>query len=120
MGEKCGHCPLLAEDQPCPGQRNPRVCERADPSSPEHAPGILTQILSFGVAVIQHVAAGAPQANEAQKNARLAICQACEHYEPGRCRVCGCGLSMKAGWADQSCPLDPPKWGPVTPGDHRE
>jgi hypothetical protein len=106
---KCNHCPLLAEDRECPGQKNRRVCERADPSSPEHAPGILKQILAFGQAVVQHVAQGMPMATDEQKNARLAICQACEHFrDGGRCHLCGCGLGVKAGWAGESCPIG--KW----------
>lgn len=112
MNEKCLHCSLLNEGSACPGQRNPRICTRADPSSELHTPGILEKIANFGKAVVQHVVAGAPKVTEEQLRDRLAICQDCEYHEPDRdrCRRCGCGLSLKASWADQACPLDPPKW----------
>jgi hypothetical protein len=113
MNPKCGHCPLLAEDGPCPGQRNRRVCEREDAASPVHSPGIARKLLNFAVAAVQHVAAGAPMATAEAKTERLGICQACEHFENGGCKLCGCSMDMKAGWADSSCPLDSPKWGPV-------
>lgn len=118
MNEKCKICPLLeTAQQACPGQRNTGVCKRADTKSPDHAPGILRQILNFGMAVVHHAAQGMPMATEEQKNARMAVCRACEWFDgdKGGCRKCGCSMDMKAGWADRSCPLDPPKWGPVVP-----
>lgn len=113
MNEKCQHCPLLAEARACPGERNRRVCQRADPESDIHDPGILKKIAGFAKAVLKHVGAGRPMATEEQKAARLARCRACEHYDDGRCRLCGCGLDMKAGWADQGCPAG--KWSPIAP-----
>jgi ribosomal protein L40E len=82
---------------------------------PSPMPGLSQKAKNLAVAVAQHAAAGFPMATEAQRNARLAICRACEHFEPDqeRCRVCGCG-GLKLWWAEQSCPLDPPKWGPVS------
>lgn len=110
MNTKCRHCPLLNE---CPGERNARVCVRADASSNEHSPRLLEKITNFTRAAIQHVAAGAPRVDSGVKAGRLVICQGCEQFEDGKCRLCGCNLEVKAGWADQSCPLDPPKWGPI-------
>lgn len=105
---KCGHCPLLAEERECPGQKNPRVCVRADPTSELHDQGILRKIANFATAVVQHVAAGMPEASPEVKVARLAICQGCDEFNAGSCRLCGCGLEVKAGWADQECPIG--KW----------
>jgi hypothetical protein len=103
----------MTEDRECPGQRNGRVCYRADPTRPNHTPGILRRILGFTVAAAQHVAAGMPTVTEAQKAARLAICQACDQFnaDAGTCRKCGCGMSTKAEWAGSACPLR--KWGPI-------
>ena len=47
------------------------------------------------------------------KDARLAICKACEHYRPmgpvgGQCAQCGCYLQAKATLARATCPLN--KW----------
>lgn len=114
MNPKCGRCPLLTEDRECPGQKNDRVCYRADTSSPGHSPGILAKIVSFTTAVVGHVAAGMPMASEEQKNARLAICKTCENFENSSCRLCGCHMPFKVMSAVSSCPHDPPKWGPIT------
>ena len=51
--------------------------------------------------------------DQAEHDRRLAICQEpCEHYDPcqGRCRKCGCKMSLKTRLATEHCPLDPPKW----------
>ncbi len=51
-------------------------------------------------------------ASEEEQARRLAICHACESYEPvgDRCRDCGCYLAWKTRIASQHCPLTPPKW----------
>ncbi len=69
--------------------------------------------LNLAKAIAKHVAAGLPRASDDVIQDRLAICHACEHYDEGICNVCGCRLDVKTSWADQSCPLDPPKWGAV-------
>lgn len=102
----------------CRGERNNRVCLYSDEASPEHRPGFLQKLANFTMAVASHVAAGMPLATTEQKNARLVICQACEHFENGGCWKCGCSMDMKAGWTDQSCPLEPPKWGPLPADSH--
>lgn len=93
------------------------------PPRPQETPGLLRRAASFAGAVVGHVAAGAPTVSAEVKEARLAICRSnvCGQYrdEEGvpACLACGCGrrgLAVKASWADQSCPLEPPLWGPVT------
>lgn len=108
---KCDHCPLAGQSEACRGERNARFCQRADPASVDHSPGFLQKIANFAVAAVQHVAVGAPMASEDVKAARLAVCVACDQFDRGSCRVCGCGLETKAGWADQECPVG--KWGPI-------
>ncbi len=51
-------------------------------------------------------------ASKQEQGRRLAICHACESYDPvgDRCRDCGCYLAWKTRIASQHCPLDPPKW----------
>lgn len=95
----------------------------APPPGPKaEPPPMLERAASFVGAVLKHVAAGAPAAGEELKEARLAICRSnrCGRYAGDSagpaCLACGCGargLATKAGWADQSCPLDPPLWGPA-------
>lgn len=111
MNPKCGHCRLLGETGQCLGQRNSRICLRADPKSDLHLPGIIEKIVSFGVAVVEHVAAGMLLATEKQKAERLAICNQCEHFKDGGCKLCGCSMDIKAEWADRSCPIG--KWLPI-------
>jgi hypothetical protein len=81
-------------------------------------PGLVRQAVNLAGAVVQHVVAGAPPASEEERERRLAICRAntCGFYrEIDRCAhaKCGCHLEIKASWADQRCPLDPPRWGPI-------
>ena len=103
--KKCETCPLLTDSRSCPGEKSKFVCSQS------HQPGLIAQLRSFAVAVVEHVAAGMPMATEAPKNARLAVCRACEYYDAGRCRVCTCHMDIKADWAEQGCPIG--KWGPV-------
>lgn len=104
---------------------NPAVFTRTEASytppearrEPPPMPSLARQAVNFTRAAVRHVAAGRPKASDEVKAARLAICRECEFYVPEtiRCRAAGCGcyLAVKTGWAAQSCPLDPPKWGPV-------
>ena len=68
-----------------------------------------------------------PRCNQEQIDARLAICETCYYLKPMEkhperkvCTECGCGMGSeitakfgKLTWAEQSCPLKKPKWGPV-------
>ena len=68
---------------------------------------------NFAGAVASHVASGLPQASPELIAARLAICRACDQYNSGSCRLCGCNLAWKASWAEQVCPVG--KWPPIAP-----
>lgn len=69
-------------------------------------PPLHQQAASFAKAVVEHVASGLATVSPEEASRRLAICGGCEHHmaESNRCRLCGCGLSLKATWATQSCP----------------
>ncbi len=88
-------------------------------------PTLLQKAANFAAAAAQHVAAGAPVASEAEVERRHAICTACPHYDGKACKLCGCPVARerkwlsKLSWADQKCPDDPPRWGPV-PADARK
>lgn len=43
---------------------------------------------------------------------RLAICEACPHYNAGRCAVCGCYMAAKTMMATSKCPVG--KWEAVS------
>lgn len=67
------------------------------------------RVVTFAGAVAGHVAAGCPVLSAEETEARLAICHACDQWDNGKCRMCGCTMmSLKASWADQQCPLG--KW----------
>lgn len=81
---------------------------------PLPGPSLLRKVANFAGAIVQHVHHGLPMVSSEEKERRLAICRSCEHHLPAQnsCRLCGCNLSTKAGWAEQQCPATPPKWGP--------
>jgi hypothetical protein len=123
--EKCPGCPLRGDDRPCVGQNNGRACDLILSTSPDHIPGfdpvlrppsMPSKIVEFIGAAAVHLFSGQPVVTPEIKAARLAICATCENHRDGHCQACGCpdsGLEVKAGWAEQRCPLEPPRWGPV-------
>lgn len=133
MADRCSHCPVEC-GLPCRGLETPVYCQRAkvNPAIREilvkHAwqmvanrqveapPPLYQRALAFMGAVARHVATGMHHAPPEVQAARLAICYLCEHHRGEQCTICGCadkGLKLKTSWANQSCPLKPPKWGPV-------
>ena len=58
---------------------------------------------------VRGVPLGVPQE---EQDRRLAICHACDKFDPkqGRCRLCGCFANLKARIASEHCPDEPPKW----------
>ena len=83
-------------------------------------PTLLQKAANFATAAAQHIAAGAPMASEAEVQRRHAICTDCPHFDGKACGKCGCLINRKRtwlsklSWADQSCPDDPPRWGPAS------
>lgn len=118
--DKCTHCPRAELPGPCSGQNNRRACDRSatEPGymPPElKPPSFAHQVASFAGAAVKHLFTGAKAPDEI-KAIRLMICGGCELNKDGQCQACGCpekGVELRASWAEQSCPLDPPKWGPV-------
>jgi hypothetical protein len=82
----------------------------ADAPPPPAPPSLARQALNFAGAVARHVAHGMPTVDDAEKARRLAICRECEHFDAGRCRLCGCFMAIKSAMALEKCPHDPPKW----------
>jgi hypothetical protein len=75
-----------------------------DPPQPRTRtlPPLLARAFGFGRAVVALA--------DDQVEARLAVCRACDQFNPeaGSCAICGCAMATKARWADQACPLG--KW----------
>ncbi|QDU73726.1 Glycosyl transferase family 2 [Bremerella volcania] len=79
-----------------------------DPADRKSLPSTITMAKNFAKASLAHIKDGAKAASQELLEARLAVCTLCEQRNGNRCSVCGCGLSAKAGWLEQNCPLD--KW----------
>ena len=41
---------------------------------------------------------------------RMALCGACDHWDGGKCALCGCNLYVKTRFNSMRCPDNPPKW----------
>lgn len=68
---------------------------------------------NFTKAWIDHVRQGMPVVSEVIYKQRLSLCLACEHLDKDKICTrpeCGCPVERKNWWAEQRCPLDPPKW----------
>lgn len=76
----------------------------------ENQPSILTQALSFGKAVLKHIADGFRNVSDEVYKERVKICEGCDKFsqEARRCLECGCYVDTKASWASEECPLK--KW----------
>ena len=77
------------------------------------SPSLVRQAVSLGQAMVHEcrsIAADIEAVTPAAKDARLAVCAACEFLIAGenRCSKCGCGLAAKAAMRSQTCPLS--KW----------
>lgn len=79
----------------------------------ETAPGVLRQVSTLSVALMDWAKVGFKLASPIELDARIAICQKCEQWEPkgwaglGKCKKCGCsGVKLKL--ASEKCPLG--KW----------
>lgn len=84
------------------------IVRRSEVGCPE--PGLIQKAVNFAGAVAEHVAGGMKLADPETVQKRLAICRECEWFDAERatCKQCGCLMSVKAEWAEQSCPIG--KW----------
>ena len=73
-------------------------------------PGALRKALNFTKALAAHAQAGQKLVSDEVHAARLELCVVCEHRFHDVCGQCGCPVDKKSSWAEQSCPLSPPKW----------
>lgn len=92
----------------------------AGPKKPgAKTPGAVTKAVKYTKAVARWIRAGRPTRSPEQIAAILAICQACEHYEPQQqaCGVCKCRCNKKPqplanmiAMATEHCKARPRKW----------
>ena len=64
----------------------------------------LNDLATFGTAVVNHVAAGMPQASDDLQSARKAVCSSCDKRNVNTCTSCHCYLPLKTTWMDSDCP----------------
>lgn len=72
---------------------------------------LISKILHYGEAVINHAIDGFANVPEQVYNERLEVCLACPLMVDKECGICGCPIVKKALWASESCPAQPSKWG---------
>lgn len=83
--------------------------------------GLFNKLGNFAKAATEFITAGMPRVTDEEYEARLLICEQCEHCdktsEAWQCKLCGCNLKEgtlmpgKARWATQDCPIK--KWAPL-------
>lgn len=82
--------------------------------APASYPPVMTQAANLSRALWDWAVSGFAMASEAEVKRRLAICEACEYFDPGprRCKHlgCGCYLDAKTRMRSEHCPLPTPKW----------
>ncbi len=92
------------------------ACRLSQPDANPEYPSLFQQATNVAKAVgtvmasaIRGEAITVPQE---EQDRRLAICHACEFWDPAqaRCSKCGCFGQWKTWLASQKFPLDPPKW----------
>lgn len=66
--------------------------------------------ISLANAIAHAVQTGKTKADDAVISKRLSLCQSCRHLDKaaGRCAVCGCFVTLKAGADSERCPIK--KW----------
>lgn len=103
-----GHVRELAETSPAHREIIRAKWEAAKAAPP----GLIRAAANFLSAAARHVAHGMPTVSDDEKARRLAICGACDHFEPEKshCKICSCWMDMKASWEDMQCPDKPPRW----------
>ena len=106
---------LCADDNPDARQRDGYrrvVVKKAGGEVPAAYPPLLEQAGTAARALGRAVRSGFKAVDDAEHARRLAICEACEHFDPkrGRCRKCGCKARWKARLATEHCPLPEPRW----------
>jgi hypothetical protein len=75
---------------------------------PQVAPGVFDMAASFTTSMARFAAGGFRTVPHDIYQARFAHCLACEQYDLGLCKLCGCYLDAKVRLPHEECPLK--KW----------
>jgi hypothetical protein len=110
-------CPVCADPSSCRGYPHLwlRLTEDREAWLPIHDevnsapryPSLLEMAGSAAMAAAGFAASGFATSDDGEHARRLDICRKCDRYEAdaGRCRECGCFVSLKARIAALDCPL---------------
>jgi hypothetical protein len=125
FGMRCDRCPVGAA-LACLGERVPHLCQLVAEGQPGRAeqlialaeanrPGLVPKLLRLTRALVAHIRDWFRKAPRRVRAERAATCRACPQWivERDSCKICGCMLSIKRGWASSRCPLEPPRWDAV-------
>jgi glycosyltransferase involved in cell wall biosynthesis len=85
----------------------------APPPPPLKVPGFLEMAGTALKAAGRLIADGGRLSPEELRDSRLAICSTCPRMQGGACSLCGCTLQIKVRLPLESCPDNPPRWGPA-------
>ena len=87
-----------------------------DPATQPALPPAIQMAGNLAKALAKHVMDGAKKVTTEQFKARIAVCNTCPLRLKNRCThpKCGCYLDVKAWWASEDCPDDPPRWPKLT------
>ncbi|MGZ5996121.1 MAG: DUF6171 family protein [Isosphaeraceae bacterium] len=75
-------------------------------------PSLLAQAGNLARAAAAFVADGLAVVGDEEQARRLELCRTCPQFDAdqGRCRLCGCFMSLRARIQSSSCPATPPRW----------
>lgn len=88
------------------------ICAQQPESCGEAPPDLLDKAGTLALALYRFAKSGFKVASEEIVAARLAICEKCEFWRPGkkllygRCEKCGCAARLKLPMLSESCPIN--------------
>ena len=83
-----------------------------DPATQPALPPKIQMAANLAKALAKHVGDGLKKVSIEQFKERIATCNKCPLRVKNRCThpKCGCFIDIKAWWASEDCPDDPPRW----------
>ena len=86
-----GFCGWAAKEPPDPVELA-HICGRSALGITPDYPPLATQAGNLARSLWDWAISGFSTASDEEQARRLAICATCQHWDAGRCRLCGCNL----------------------------
>src|ERR1044072_3312469 len=97
--EKCGYTIQTSQ--------NPnKILRKCNPSISE--PNLVHKAINIATEALEWVKSGLKVNDEQEEKRRLEICNTCENFANGTCKLCGCYMNLKAKLGTSHCPIG--KW----------